>query len=219
MTLQLIIFDFDGVVADSETVACQVLARFVTELGRPMSLDESLDRFMGKRIGEVASAVEQLVGHSLPGFADDLQSRTLAAFRTELHEVPGLTPFLAKHRTINRCIASSSAPERIHFCINVLDLSEYFGPWIFSAEEVKRGKPFPDIFLYAAEKMRVDPKDVVVIEDSPGGVQAAVAAGMRVIGLLAASHIRPGHEAKLRAAGATFIVHSYCDISALLPQL
>jgi HAD superfamily hydrolase (TIGR01509 family) len=219
MTLQLIIFDFDGVVADSETVACDVLARLVTELGHPMSLDESLDRFMGKRIGDVASTVEQLVGHPLPGFAEDLQRRTLEAFRTELHEVPGVTPFLTKHRAINRCIASSSAPERIRFCINALHLSEYLGQWIFSAEEVKRGKPFPDIFLYAAEGMHIDPKDIVVIEDSPGGVEAAVAAGMRVIGLLAASHLRPGHEAKLRAKGATFIAHSYDDITALLPQL
>jgi HAD superfamily hydrolase (TIGR01509 family) len=219
MTLQLLIFDFDGVVADSEVVACDVLARFVTELGYPMSLDQSLDRFMGKRIGDVALAVEQLIGHPLPGFADELQNRTLAAFRTELHEVPGLTPFLRKHSSINRCIASSSAPERIRVCIEVLHLSNYLGQWIFSAETLKRGKPFPDIFLQAAERMGVDPKDIVVIEDSPGGVDAAVAAGMRVIGLLAASHIRPGHEEKLREKGATFIAFSYNDISSLLPRL
>ena len=219
MALQLIIFDFDGVVADSETVACDVLARFVTELGRPMSLDESLDRFVGKRIGDVTSTVEQLVGRPLPGFANDLQRRTLAAFRTELHEVPGLTPFLRKHGSINRCIASSSAPERIRVCIEILGLSDYFGQHIFSAEGLTRGKPFPDIFLHAAKVMRVDPKDVVVIEDSPGGVEAGVAAGMCVIGLLAASHIRAGHEAMLRAKGAKFIAHSYEDISAFLTRL
>jgi HAD superfamily hydrolase (TIGR01509 family) len=219
MTVDAVIFDFDGVVADSEGLACEVLARLATELGVPMSQREALDRFTGKRIGEVTAAVEQLANRSLPNFAEELQKRTLAAFETDLHEVAGVGRFLAEHQNIKRCIASSSAPKRIKFCLSILKLGSYFGENIFSAEQVARGKPYPDIFLFAAEQMGMEKPDIVVIEDSPGGVKAAVAAGMNVIGLLAATHLLPSHGDVLRAAGANLIAADYDEVSAIIARL
>jgi HAD superfamily hydrolase (TIGR01509 family) len=131
----------------------------------------------------------------------------------------GAGRFLDRHRDFKRCIASSSAPRRIRFCLSVLKLGSYFGDDIFSAEQVARGKPHPDIFLYAAERMAVRRADVVVIEDSPGGVQAAVAAEMRVIGLVAATHLTPAHGDRLRAAGARLIATDYDEVSAMIASL
>jgi HAD superfamily hydrolase (TIGR01509 family) len=219
MTVGLLIFDFDGVIADSEGLANEVLARYATELGTPMSQQNALDRFAGKRIGDVTASVEQLVGGPLPGFTDELQRRTLKAFETGLREVWGVGAFLHEHRNLPRCIASSSAPERIKFCLSLLKLGSYFGDNIFSADHVARGKPHPDIFLLAADRMNADRSTAVVIEDSPGGVQAALAAGMRVIGLLAATHLRHDHREKLRAAGAELLAADYNEVSKILATL
>src|SRR5580692_5088733 len=144
MTVGLLIFDFDGVIADSEGLANEVLARYATELGTPISQQNALDRFAGKRIGDVTASVEQLVGGPLPGFTDELQRRTLKAFETGLREVRGVGAFLHEHRDLPRCIASSSAPKRIEFCLSLLKLGSYFGDNIFSADQVARGKPHPE---------------------------------------------------------------------------
>jgi HAD superfamily hydrolase (TIGR01509 family) len=219
MSVGLLIFDFDGVIADSEGLANEVLARYATELGAPMSEQNALERFAGKRIGDVTASVEQLVGGPLPGFADELLRRTLKAFETGLREVRGVGAFLHEHRDLPRCIASSSAPKRIEFCLSLLKLGSYFGDNIFSADQVARGKPYPDIFLLAANRMNADRTTAVVIEDSPGGVQAALAAGMRVIGLLAATHLGHDHREKLRAAGAEMLAADYNEVSKILAML
>lgn len=216
--LEIIIFDFDGVIADSEGLACNVLARYVSELGVPMSQQEAVDRFAGKRLSDVTALVERLVGSSIPGFADELQRRTLRAFESDLREVSGVGRFLENHRHLRRCIASSSAPRRIRFCLSLLKLEGCFGDHIFSADQVARGKPHPDIFLYAAEKMQAAPDKTVVIEDSPGGVQAAVAAQVQVIGLVAATHLAPGHAEKLRAAGASLIARDYDEVAEIIAR-
>ena len=104
-------------------------------------------------------------------------------------------------------------------CLDLLDLTDLFGAHVFSASQVARGKPHPDIFLHAAEQMRTDPHDALVIEDSIGGVEAAVAAGMTVIGLLAASHIRDGHAARLRAAGAHYVAPTFAEAERITRTL
>jgi HAD superfamily hydrolase (TIGR01509 family) len=219
MTVGLLIFDFDGVVADSEGLANDVLARYVTELGTPISQQNAQDRFAGKRIADVTSSLEQIVGRPLPGFADELQRRTLKAFEASLREVRGVGAFLHDHQDLPRCIASSSTPKRIEFCLSLLKLGSYFGDNIFSADQVARGKPHPDIFQLAADRMNADRTTAVVIEDSPGGVQGALAAGMRVIGLLAATHLRHDHREKLRAAGAELLAADYNEVSKILATL
>ena len=217
---QLIVFDFDGVVADSEILANTVLADLVTELGRPMTVEESMQTFMGKRAEEVlASAVALTDRMPAAQFTAELRRRVLARFRSELREIPGVRDYLAAFPQMKRCIASSSSPERLAACLEILDLSAAFGEHVYSASIVPRGKPHPDIFLHAAAQLGVAPSDAIVIEDSEGGVRAAVAAGMTPIGFLAASHIRDGHEARLRDAGAAHIARSYREVEAITRAL
>jgi HAD superfamily hydrolase (TIGR01509 family) len=214
--LGAIIFDFDGVIADSEALANTVLAETVTDLGHVTSLDDALARYSGRRWDEVVAAIEAAVGRPLPvSFSDDLKSATLGRFRRELKEVTGATQFIRKFSDLPRCIASSSSIDRLQLCLTVLDLADAFGSNVFSADMVPRGKPHPDIFLFAAEKLGVDPKSCLVIEDSAGGVKAAVAAGMTAVGLCAASHIRNGHQLKLREAGAEYLAHSWDEVERI----
>jgi HAD superfamily hydrolase (TIGR01509 family) len=209
---RLIIFDFDGVLADSEMLANTVLAEFITELGVPTTADDSLRVYLGKRFEEVIATVEAAIGRRLPAdFVEHFQERTLTRFRRELQLVHGARAYIEAFADVPRCIASSSSPDRLELCLELLKLSDLFGPHVFSASQVERGKPHPDIFLFAARQMGVDPRDALVIEDSTGGVQAAVAADMTVIGLLAASHIRDGHAARLEAAGAHYVAQTFAD--------
>jgi HAD superfamily hydrolase (TIGR01509 family) len=206
----LLIFDFDGVIADSEVVANKVLAEMVSELGVPTTLQDSYQRYMGMRFSEVIAAVETTVGRSLPeDFPDRFQARTLAAFRAELQPVNGARTYIEAFSHVPRCVASSSSSDRLAVCLEVLGLGAAFGQNVFSASMVARGKPHPDIFLHAADAMGVHPSQAIVIEDSASGVQAGVAAGMRVIGLLAASHIQPGHRERLLAAGAHHVASTF----------
>jgi HAD superfamily hydrolase (TIGR01509 family) len=182
---RLLIFDFDGVVADSEVLA-------------------------GKRLSEVISTVEANVGKKLPAnFPVEFQPRTLARFRKELRPVVGAREFIAAFPDVPRCIASSSSSDRLALCLDVLGLRHAFAVHVFSASLVARGKPHPDIYLYAAQAMNVDPSHAIVLEDSVSRVQAGVAAGMTVIGLLAASHIQEGHREQLLAAGAHYVAATF----------
>src|SRR5882672_6237367 len=138
--VQAIMFDFDGVVADSEVISNTTLAEMVTELGMPTTLDDAYRDYMGKRFHEVVAAIEQALGRSLPaGFADDCQMRILSRFRAELQPVTGVGEFIAAFRELPRCIASSSAPGRLAVCIEVLGLGPLFQGRVFSASTVARG--------------------------------------------------------------------------------
>ena len=217
---RLLVFDFDGVVADSEILSNTVLAELVSELGTPMTVEECMDTFMGKRAEEViASAVALTDRMPAALFAAELKRRVQARFRSGLREIPGVRDYLAAFPQLKRCIASQSSPERLATCLEILDLGTVFGEHVYSASIVPRGKPHPDLFLHAAAQLRVRPSDAIVIEDSEGGIQAAVAAGMTPIGFLAASHIRDGHEARLRAAGAAHIARSYREVEAITRAL
>jgi len=214
-----LIFDFDGVIADSEAIANTVLAEIVTGLGHPTTLDQSLTRYSGQRWDEVIAEIEAAIGKPLPSdFSGQLKLATLERFRTDLKEVSGATNFIRRFSHIPRCIASSSSIDRLQLCLSVLELEAEFGTHVFSADMVARGKPHPDIFLFAAGKLGVSPNECLVIEDSAGGIRAAVAAGMTAIGLCAASHIREGHDAKLRDAGAVHLAQSWSDVERFAVQ-
>jgi HAD superfamily hydrolase (TIGR01509 family) len=205
-----IVFDFDGVIADSEVLSNSVLAEFVTELGVPTTLEDSYANFMGKRFCELLEAIELTIGRRLPdGFAENYQRRTLERFRLELRPIKGAREFIEALIDIPRCIASSSSPDRLTLCLEVLNMTDLFQGRVFSASNVARGKPHPDIFLYAAQELGVKAEECVVIEDSVGGVVAARAAGATVIGLTAAGHIQIGHDAKLMGAGARYVTRSF----------
>jgi len=214
-----IIFDFDGVIADSEAIVNTVLAETVTDLGYPTTLDQALTRYSSRRWDEAIAEIEAAIGKPVPAnFAGDLKLATLDRFRTDLKEVSGAANFIRRFAHIPRCIASSSSIDRLQLCLSVLALEAEFGDHVFSADMVARGKPHPDIFLFAAGKLGVPPDECLVIEDSAGGIRAAVAAGMTAIGLCAASHIREGHDAKLRDAGAVHLAQSWSDVEQLAVQ-
>ena len=208
-----LIFDFDGVIADSEAIANTVLAETVTKLGHPTTLDQSLARYAGRRWDGVLAEIESAIGKPLPSdFSGDLKRATLDRFRTDLKEVSGAAQFIRRFSHLPRCIASSSSIDRLQLCLEVLALEAEFGDHVYSADMVARGKPHPDIFLFAAERLGVSPEQCLVIEDSAGGIKAAVAAGMTAVGLCAASHIRDGHDTKLRDAGAVHLAPSWVEV-------
>jgi HAD superfamily hydrolase (TIGR01509 family) len=216
----LIIYDFDGVIADSEVLANTVLAEIVTELGFPTTLEESYRLYMGKRFVDVIAAIEASVGRPLPsGFSSDYQARTLERFRRDLRLVDGARDYIDAFAHLPRCIASSSSPDRLALCLEVLELQPAFGPHVFSASAVPRGKPHPDIFLHAARQMGSAPADGIVIEDSASGVTAGLAAGMTVIGLLAAKHIQAGHRERLASAGAHHIAATFKEAETITRRL
>ena len=215
-----LIFDFDGVIADSEVLAGTILAKFVSDLGLATTLNEVASRYGGKRWSDIMAAIEDGFGQKLPeGFSDRLKEATLSSFRQDLRAVEGVAGFLTEFRELPHCVASSSSLDRLILCLDILGLTKEFGDFVFSAEMVARGKPFPDVFLLAAERMKVNPLDCIVIEDSANGVRAGVAAGMTVIGLCAASHLQPGHAQQLIAAGASYSADSWSEVSAIVSAL
>ncbi|MEM7122207.1 MAG: HAD family hydrolase [Pseudomonadota bacterium] len=206
----LLIFDFDGVIADSEVLSNMVLADIVTALGLPTTLEDSYARYMGKRPDDLVAAIEADLGRPLPeGFNENFQGETLDRFRRDLMPVAGVRDYIETFGHVPKCIASSSSPKRLNTCLDILALRDEFAPHVYSASMVERGKPHPDIFLHAAGNVGIEPNRCVVIEDSPSGVKAAIAAGMRVIGLTAASHIQHDHYQQLSAAGAHHVVATF----------
>ena len=213
---ELIIFDCDGVLIDSEIIACRADSTCLAEIGIILSVEEIMDRYLGISAVAMCTDIEQRHGCVLPlDFPETLRLRAAAAFETELAPMPGVEAVLAAlpHQS---CVASSSAPERLRHSLSLTGLLHWFDPHVFSATQVERGKPAPDLFLFAAVAMRVAPEACVVIEDSVPGVQAAVAAGMRAIGFTGGSHCRPGHAERLRAAGAAEIAGDMRRLPALV---
>lgn len=205
-----IVYDFDGVIADSETLSNVVLAEEVTALGVPTTLKDALIRYQGKRWTEVIETIEADLGHHVPaGFSNSVADQILRRFTTDLEEVPGAIDFVRAHQYLPHCIASSSSPLRLATSLERLNLTSSFADRVFSADMVERGKPYPDIFLFAAARLQVDPERCLVIEDSISGVKAGKAAGMTVVGLCAASHLMPGHSERMLEAGADFVAGSW----------
>ena len=217
----LLIFDFDGVVADSEMLANTLLADSITtHLGKSTSLDDSIRLFMGKRWEDCRRAIVEWVGAPLPeGFEERHRARSKAVMRRDVGPVAGLEAFLDRHAHLPRCVASSSSPEWLNHCVDKFGVRHHFGQRLFSATEVPNGKPAPDIFFHAAHSMGVPPDACIVLEDSPTGVVGARAAGMTVIGFLGASHIRDGHAERLSAAGAHHLAQDYDAVALILASL
>jgi HAD superfamily hydrolase (TIGR01509 family) len=215
----LLIFDCDGVLIDSEVIACRAEAAYLAELGIAVSAEELLERYLGISMAVMLADLESRLDRSLPplpeDFADTLRRRVATAFETELRPMPGIEAALVS-LPARRCVASSSSPERLRHSLGLTGLLAHFDPHIFSATQVARGKPAPDLFLFAAARMDATPETCVVIEDSEPGVQAAVAAGMRVIGFTGGSHCRPSHAERLRAAGALVVCDAMAALSAFL---
>ncbi|QNP64590.1 HAD family hydrolase [Streptomyces genisteinicus] len=189
MRYDLVIFDNDGVLVDSEPIANVVLAGYLTELGHPTTYEDSLRDYMGAAVHRVHDLVRERTGQALPGdFDATLHARTFAAFERELTVVDGVVDVLGALRDggIPYCVASSGSHERIRFGHRRTGLDRWFDDSVvFSAEDVGRGKPDPALFLHAARTMGAEPGRCVVVEDSRLGVAAALAAGMDVYGFTA----------------------------------
>jgi HAD superfamily hydrolase (TIGR01509 family) len=213
----LIIFDFDGVVVDSEVLANTALAAYLTRHGKPTSLDDAIREFMGKRVEDVRIAAAAWLGRPLPeSFVTDYRDETREMMRRDVTAIPGVHAFLDAHAHVARCVASSSMHGWLEHCVAKFDLGRHFDGRLTSASEVANGKPAPDVFLLAAARMGVLPERTLVIEDSPAGITGARAAGMHTIGFLGGSHIRPGHAERLSAAGADRLVDGYPALARYL---
>ncbi|MGK9460341.1 HAD family hydrolase [Streptomyces sp. G6] len=189
MRYDLVIFDNDGVLVDSEPISNRLLAGYLSELGHPTSYEDSLRDYMGAAMHRVHDLVLERTGRKLPEDFDDVfHGRVFAAFEEDLEAVPGVVGLLEKLAVdgVPYCVASSGSHERIRVGHRKTGLDRWFDDGrVFSSQDVGRGKPAPDLFLYAAERMGVAPERCVVVEDSPLGVRAAVTAGMDVYGFTA----------------------------------
>ena len=203
MNLDLVIFDCDGVLVDSEVISCRAHAQTLTRHGYPITEEEVLHRFLGVSDREARRMIEHEIGRGLPDdFEAEVKEATLKFYAGDLKAITGVAAAIATI-DVPKCVASSGTPEKIRHGLECAGLYEQFTPHIFSAVQVERGKPAPDLFLFAASKMRAAPGRCLVIEDSVPGVTGALAAGMTVLGFHGGSHCLPGHADKLRAAGAT----------------
>lgn len=216
--MTLLIFDCDGVLVDSEVIAFDVLGQMLASLGKPLSMAECRRRFMGRRTPEVLAEIEQELGHSIPAdMGARMKMLLFERFRRELKPVAGVKEVLAQiQRPI--CVASSSGPDRIALSLDVTGLAPFFDNHVFSAEQVARGKPAPDLFLFAANAMGAEPQESIVIEDSPAGVHAARCAGMGILGFAGASHADASLAEALRVAGAEAVLTRMVDLPATLAQ-
>lgn len=197
MPARLLIFDCDGVLVDSEIISNRVFCAMLNELGLELTLDDMFSRFVGLSMPQCLDRIAAMLGASPPeDFAARLQEKTEAALRAEVKPVPGVRAVL-DGLELPFCVASSGSRRKIRLTLGATGLLERFGDRIFSAEDVVHSKPAPDLFLHAAAAMGHAPADCLVIEDTPTGVRAGVAAGMRVLGFSAYTPAK-----RLMAAGA-----------------
>jgi HAD superfamily hydrolase (TIGR01509 family) len=219
LSFDLVIFDCDGVLVDSEVISCRAHAATLTRHGYPITEDQVFDRFLGRSMRQATLEVEAELGRSLPDdFHTQVYAEIFRSFAVSLEATPYIAEALAAI-TQPVCVASSGPPEKISASLNHVGLYDRFAPHIFSAVQVKHGKPAPDLFLFAAGQMAMSPKQCLVIEDSVSGIAAALAAGMIVLGYHGGSHCRPGHADTLRAAGAAATFDDMRQLPAMIEEI
>lgn len=207
----LVIFDCDGVLVDSERITNQVFAQMLNELGLPVTLADMFERFVGRSMPQCIELIEGMLGHAPPdGFVEDYRDRTRAALQSSLTAIPGIVAALDAI-DLPYCVASSGDHDKMRTTLGITGLLPRFEGKLFSVTEVARGKPAPDIFLHAAARHGVAPLDCIVIEDTPTGVAAGVAAGMTTCGYAA---LTPA--ALLRDAGAHVVFDNMRQLPALI---
>jgi HAD superfamily hydrolase (TIGR01509 family) len=207
----LIIFDCDGVLVDSEVLSCRCLSQVLAGYGIHLGQDQALDLFLGRSVTAVVEHYGAF-GHAIPErFPSELRAGVRAAFRSALRPIQGVNSVL-EDLQIPHCVASSSDVDRVSFSLALTGLAPHFDNRLYTSQMVERGKPAPDLFLYAAERMRADPRRTLVIEDSVSGVTAGKAAGMTVWGFVGGSHYRSRDgEAILSRAGADRVFRRMAD--------
>jgi HAD superfamily hydrolase (TIGR01509 family) len=219
MRAKLVIFDCDGVLVDSEPLAARVLAEALLELGLHTTVDEVDRRYRGRSISDIVKDIEgRLSGPLPPNFVPDLSARTQRAFEsglTPIEGVAGALSFIAA-QGVDLCVASSGSPEKIRHSLALTGLSGFFEDRLFSATQVARGKPAPDIFEFTAKQMGHAISDCVVIEDSIPGVTGAVAAGAAVYGFVSPELSDPNTQRLLLEERGAHVFFSMNDLPGLL---
>ena len=217
MATDLVIFDCDGVLVDSEVISCRAHADTLTQHGYPITPEQVLHRFLGVSDREARLMIEHETGRQLP---DDFEAQVKAATLQFYDDIEPIAHVAEAVRAIDlpRCVASSGTPEKIRHGLTSAGLYDLLAPNIFSATQVEHGKPAPDLFLFAAKQMKVLPARCLVIEDSVPGVTGARAAGMTVLGFHGGSHCGADHAETLRAAGAAETFGDMRQLPALIAQ-
>lgn len=206
---RLIIWDCDGVLIDSERIAARVHARVLNRIGLRITAKAILQRFAGATDKDLHAAFERELGAPLPNdYHATVQDGLAELYRSTLKPTSRIRDVLGVVGSRSKmCVASNSSPEKLRLGLAVTGLDRWFLPRIFSAAQVARGKPAPDLFLYAAKQIGVSSSDCLVVEDSINGVKAGVRAGMNVIGFSLHSHDREEHARRLFAEGAIAVAH------------
>jgi HAD superfamily hydrolase (TIGR01509 family) len=211
---ELVIFDCDGVLVDSEPLAIKIDLLILERFGLPMTEQEVIERFVGRSPDTILEAIEAHVGHPLErSWEEEFQPLYLAAYETALEPVPGIRQALDQI-TLPTCVASSSKLQSLRYKLELTGLYERFAGRIYSATQVAHGKPAPDLFLYAAEQLGASPPGCVVVEDSRHGVAAGRAAGMHVLAY--AGGVTPASA--LEGRGTT-VFHHMDQLPALLASM
>jgi HAD superfamily hydrolase (TIGR01509 family) len=214
-----IIFDFDGVLVESEFEGNQLLAELLTELGHPTSVEDAISHFVGLSGSQFLEAIERRIGGPLPPeFRERRKAQTARVLQEGLRAVVGAIEFVRSlPPDLPRAVASSSTLRWIRTHLDHLGLADAFGGHLYSGREhVERGKPAPDLYFYAADQLGVDIHRCAIIEDSEVGATGALASGAMVIGLAAGSHCLDGHADMLRALGVEHIADSFDEVRRLL---
>jgi HAD superfamily hydrolase (TIGR01509 family) len=207
----LVIFDCDGVLVDSELITNRVFAQMLNELGIAISLEDMFERFVGRSMPQCLEILTKLLGRPVPQhFVEEYQTRSATALKSELKAVPDIEMVLAAMR-VPYCVASSGTHEKMHTTLGITGLLPQFRGRMYSVTEVAQSKPFPDVFLHAARQHGVMPADCAVIEDTPTGVRAGVAANMTVFGYCA---LTP--KQRLIEAGAHHTFERMRDLPSLI---
>jgi HAD superfamily hydrolase (TIGR01509 family) len=212
----LVIFDCDGVLVDSEVIFARVLAECLIAVDFPTTIDEAITLGFGKNRTTLSAAVTIQFGRALPDtFFETFATRSASAFEHELLPMPGVDELLTA-LPVPRCVASNGRLDRVRQRLAMTGLLPFFDPHVFSAIQVAHGKPAPDLFLFAADRLGAAPEDCIVVEDSIPGVEAAVAARMSVVGFCGGSHCPDNHAEQLIAAGCSRVFTKMPDLAAFL---
>lgn len=216
----LVVFDCDGVLVDSEPLALRVLGETLAEAGLRLDAAALAERFLGRSLASTVRILSDELGLALDDAALLAMRQALyASFRASLQPMPHVTEALDGLRA-QVCVASSSQPERVEMSLRLTGLWPWFEGKTFSAAQVARGKPAPDLFLYAAARMGYDPGGCLVVEDSPAGIEAAHRAGMAVVGFAGGSHARtPAHRAAMAGRRPDWLVEDMRALPAIVERV
>ena len=219
MAVDLVIFDCDGVLIDSEIISAQMLVAELARLGVAIDLDYVARHFLGRSYPTVMQQIREEFGLNLPeAFEEQYRNRLLAAFERDLTIMPGVAEVVAG-LAVPYCIATSSSPRRARRSLEIVAFPRLEETPLFTASMVEHGKPAPDLFLYAAEKMGVKPADCLVIEDSLNGIRAAHAAGMEVLRFTGGTHLQGRDLTPPDDARPAKTFDSFARFFQIVPQL